>query len=189
MLLFKRFFFVDTCYDVLFCNTEITSSCTTSVYWDISSNTLGYVIMNSFVFKVPYMFRKFCIVSTMLVAKWFCMVVVVKLEILTTAVICISNCWHNYFINSVFWKTFTVEWAPGWISAVTLTYLVGLWWWRYFLILKGCCVSTFLWCIFVERFGLIKFFLVAREIINSFIDHFRKFLDHWWWVIGLVIDV
>ena len=76
MLLFKRFFFVDTCYDVLFCNTEITSSCTTSVCWDISSNALGYVTMNSSVFKVPYMFRKFCIVSTMLVAKWFCMVVV-----------------------------------------------------------------------------------------------------------------
>ena len=127
---------VGTCYYVLFCDTEITSSCTTSVCWGISSNTPGYVIINSFVFKVLYMFIKFCIVLKMLVAKWFCMVVAVKLEIFTTAVICmgIGDCWYNCFINNVFSKTFTVEWTAGWIFAVTLTYFVGLWWWKYFLI-------------------------------------------------------
>ena len=134
--LVQKIFLVGTFYDVLFYYTEITSSCTTSVCWGISTNTPGYVIMNSFVSKVPYVSKKFCIVFTMLIAKWFCIVVAAKLEIFTTAVICmkIDDYWYNCFINNVFSKTFTVEWAAGWISAVTLTYFVGLWWWKYFLI-------------------------------------------------------
>ena len=133
----QKNFLVGTYYDVLFYDTEITSSCTTSVCGGISSNTPSYVIMNFFVFKVSYMFRKFCIVFTVLVAKWFCMVVVVKLEIFTTAVVYmrIGDCWYNCFINNVFNKTFTIEWTAGWIPAVTMTYFVGLWWWKYFLIL------------------------------------------------------
>ena len=54
------------------CDTEITSYCTTSVCWGISSNTLGDATMNYCVLKVPYMFRKFCIVFIMLVVKCFC---------------------------------------------------------------------------------------------------------------------
>ena len=109
-------------------------SCTTSVSWSISINTPGDAIKNPCVFKVPYMFRKLCIVFILLVAKCFCMVVKAKLEIVTPTVICmrIGDCWYNCFINNAFSKTFTVEWAVGWILAVTLTFLVGLWWWKYF---------------------------------------------------------
>ena len=114
----QEVFLIGTYCDVLFCDAEIASSFTTSACWGISSNTPGDVIQNSCVFKVPYMFRKFCIVFTMLVAKCFCMVVIVKLEIITTTVICMrtGDCWYNCLINNVFSKIFTVEWAASWIS-------------------------------------------------------------------------
>ena len=127
-------FLIGTCYDVLFYDTEITSSCTTSVCWGISSNTPGNVIMKSCVFKVIDMFRKFCIVLIMLMTKCFCMVVIATIEMFTTAVFCmrISDCWPNCFVNNVFSKTFISEWTAGLISAVTLTFFVCSWWWNYF---------------------------------------------------------
>ena len=81
-------------------------------------------------FKVTYMFRKFCIVFMILVTICFCMVVIAKLQTFTTTVICmrIGDCWYYCFINNVFSKIFTVKWAAGWISAVTLRFLVCLWW-------------------------------------------------------------
>ena len=177
----QKIFFIDTCYDVLFCDTEITSSCTTSVCWGISRNTPVDTIMNSCVFKVPYMFRKFCIVVIMLVAKCFCMVVIAKLEIFTTTVICmrIGDCWYNCFINNIFSKTFTVEWAVGWISAITLTFFFGLRWWKYFLIVLFDYSGHVRHATIAQFDGIgVEDFVQFMIFVKMFFDQFSKYLTN-----------
>ena len=137
-------------------------------------------------FKVTNMFRKFCIVFMILVTICFCMVVIAKLQTFTTTVICmrIGDCWYYCFINNVFSKIFTVKWAAGWISAVTLRFLVCLSWWKYFLLVlfdstnKYLSLMVFVLKILCNFWSLRKLFLInLMNILLMFVLHFCWRMD------------
>ena len=91
----------------------------------------------------------------------------------------------NKYLTNICFNILAEWWIEPYYLPISVSVAVFIW----CCIHKGCCVSFFLYGIFVENFYVIKLILVARKIINSFIDDFRKFFDYWWWVIGFVIDV
>ena len=137
----QKIILIGTCYDVLFCDIEITFSCTTSVCWGISGNTPGNAIMSSCVLKVSYMFTKLCIAFIILVPKRFCMVVVTKLEIFTATVICIriGDLWYNCFINNFFYHR-VGSWLNFW------SYIDVFGWFVVMKVLSDCPVQLYWTC-------------------------------------------